>query len=200
MEEIKRRIVAIDNMLNSKTTTSYPYTNWEFIALQFRIIFELIILSSLASNRHLFEKLTRRLAKEWQIAAIIRVVRDKNSDFYPKPIKRVPSDTPGIKDDLQEVKSGYLTLSELIRAHGMIGNAMHARNPYEEDEILSAMKAEFGSWRDKIIALLDQHLVKFPGDQQFMYVGMQSRETGGVHTAFFERSDGDPTTLTKNGR
>jgi hypothetical protein len=191
MEEIKRRLLGVDHIVDLKATTPFPYTNWEFIALQFRIIFELIVLSSLASNRHLFETMTRRLAKEWQIVAVVRAVRDKNPKFYPRPIQRVPSKKPGVKDDWIDLKSGYLTLAELIDAHGRIGNAMHARNPYQQDEILSTLKEEFGSWREKVIALLNHHTIEFPDQKTILYVGMQSVESGSVHTALFQRFDGD---------
>jgi hypothetical protein len=49
MEEVKRRLHAIDEILVGSKTTSYKYTNVEFVALQFRKIFELIILATLAS-------------------------------------------------------------------------------------------------------------------------------------------------------
>ena len=51
MEEIKKRQLAIDNNLDGVRSTSFKYTNVEFVALQFRKIFELIVLASLASNR-----------------------------------------------------------------------------------------------------------------------------------------------------
>jgi len=128
MEEIKRRQLAIAHISDGKTTTSYPYTNWEFIALQFRMVFELIVLASLASHKHLFERLSRRLATEWQIGAVVRAVREKNRGFYPHPIRRVPSDKPGVKDDWQDLTTDYLKVGELIKAHGMLGAVLHARN------------------------------------------------------------------------
>ena len=38
MEEIKRRQIAIDEILYERKTTSFKYTNTEFVALQFRKI------------------------------------------------------------------------------------------------------------------------------------------------------------------
>jgi hypothetical protein len=52
MEEIKRRQFAIDEILGGNKATSFKYTNIEFIALQFRKIFELIILASFCRERH----------------------------------------------------------------------------------------------------------------------------------------------------
>jgi len=67
MEEIKRRQTVIDEILAGSKATSFKYTNIEFVALQFRKIFELIILSTVASNHHFFEGLVRKIAKEWEL-------------------------------------------------------------------------------------------------------------------------------------
>ena len=185
MEEIKRRQLAIDQILQGVRTTSYPYTNVEFVALQFRKIFELVILATLASNSHLFEGLVRKLSKEWEIPKIIKIVKKKNPNFYPKPVDRVPSSVPGVTDEWKDVESNFLALAELVEAHGRIGRFMHANNPYREEAELAELEKCFPSWRERLIKLLNHHLVHFPDDQTVLYVGMQSAETGAVHTALF---------------
>jgi hypothetical protein len=188
MEEIKRRLRAIDDILNGSRTTSFKYTNVEFVCLQFRKIFELIILSTFASHKHLFEGLTRKLSKEWQIGKIIAIVEKKNPAFYPEPIDRVPSDRPEIKDDWKTVTSGVLKVEELVAAHGLIGNLMHANNPYNEELLLEEIERQFPEWRAKLIRLLDNHLVTFPDDKSILYVGMQD-ENGNVHSNLFLKAD-----------
>jgi hypothetical protein len=184
MEEVKRRQLAVDEITSGGRSTSFKYTNAEFISLQYRKIFELVILASLASNNHLFEGLTRKLAKEWEIAKIIRLVKAKNPLFYPKPIDRKPSNQPGIKDDWVDVESGFLTLDDLTGAHGMIGNIMHATNPYRTESIVDTLEEHFPIWREKTIRLLNNHLVGLPNGN-VLYVGMQSAETGSVHINLF---------------
>lgn len=187
MEEVKRRQRAIDDVLSGGVRTSFEYTNIEFVALQFRKIFELVILATLASHEHYFEGLTRKLSKEWQISKIIAIVRKKNPDFFPKPIIRLKSEKPGITDEWVDVTEDFLTLDELVTAHGRIGVAMHATNPLREDAGLTELEELFPIWREKVIRLLNNHLVKFPDDRTVLYVGMQSDSTGGVHTALFEK-------------
>ena len=85
MEEIKRRQIAIDEILYERKTTSFKYTNTEFVALQFRKIFELVILASLASHQHLFEGIARKLAKEWQVTKIVAIVKNKNPGILSDP-------------------------------------------------------------------------------------------------------------------
>ena len=64
---------------------------------------------------------------------------------------------------------------------------MHANNPYKEETLLNEIEKQFPIWREKVIRLLNNHLIKFPDDKTVLYVGMQSVETGGVHTALFNR-------------
>lgn len=187
MEEIKKRLVAIDEVLNGTRTTAFRYTNIEFVALQFRKTFELIVLASLASNRHLFNELSARLSKEWEVKKVIAAVKRQNPNFYPKPIRRVPHLDPKIKDEHIDVSDGYLTLPELTEAHGQIGALMHASNPYREQILLDKLEAKFQGWRDRTIKLLDHHQIRFPGDDSFLYVGMHSAERGAVHTSFFTK-------------
>jgi hypothetical protein len=190
MEEIKRRTRAIDDVMGGKQTTSFKYTNVEFVALQFRKIFELIILATLASNNHLFEGLARKLSKEWQVTKVVEIVKKKNPAFYPKPVDRVPLEDPVIKDEWKNVETGYLTLDELIVAHGKIGNLMHANNPYREEFMLDEIEKHFPIWRTRIVRLLNNHLIEFPDDKTVLYVGMQSLETGEVHTTLFGKVEG----------
>ena len=116
MEEIKRRQIAIDEILYERKTTSFKYTNTEFVALQFRKIFELVILASLASHQHLFEGIARKLAKEWQVTKTVAIVKNKNPGFFPTPIDRAPSANETAKDEWKPIALGFLTLDELIEA------------------------------------------------------------------------------------
>jgi hypothetical protein len=188
MEEIKRRQLAVDDILQSRRTTTFRYTNTEFVALQFRKIFELVILASIASHRHFFVGLVRKLAKEWQISKIVVIVQKKNPNFYPKPIDRIANSAPDIKDEWLDVTSGYLTLDELVEAHGRIGSLMHANNPFREEPLLNEIEEMFPIWREKLIRLLNNHTIRFPGDESILYVGMQSAETGAVHLNLFAKT------------
>ena len=120
---------------------------------------------------------------------MIAAVRRRNPNFYPKAIKRVAHPNPRFKDQMVDIAEGFLTLEELIEAHGQIGALMHAANPYREKIVIEKLEARFSVWRERLIKLLDHHQVKFPGGDAFLYVGMQSVETGGVHTAFFTKVD-----------
>ena len=56
MVEIKLRTAVIDLYMSGRQNAGYKATNIEVIGLQFRKIFELIALSSLAAHRDLYSK------------------------------------------------------------------------------------------------------------------------------------------------
>jgi len=78
-----------------------------------------------------------------------------------------------MQDEMIDVHSGFLTLDDLILAHGRIGSLMHANSPYREEGMLSEIEKEFSVRRAKLIRLLDNHIVRFPGNDAFLYVGMK---------------------------
>jgi hypothetical protein len=120
------------------------------------------------------------------VSKIIAIVEKKNRGFYPEPINRIPTGKEGVKDEWKPITSGFLTLDELVESHGKIGALMHADNPYREEQSLTEIEALFPVWRERLMRLLENHLVRFPDDATILYVGMQSLETGAVHTALFK--------------
>jgi hypothetical protein len=85
------------------------------------------------------------------------------------------------------VTTGFLTLDELISAHGTTANLMHATNPYRDELPIDEFEKKFSIWRDKLLRLLDNHLVRFPDKKTILYVGMQNASTGQVHISLFEQ-------------
>jgi hypothetical protein len=79
-----------------------------------------------------------------------------------------------MKDD----EVGFLTKTDLVAAHGLIGNLMHASNPYNEELRLEQIERHFPEWRAKLIRL-KQPFGPIPDDRSVLYVGMQN-ESGNV--------------------
>jgi hypothetical protein len=117
---------------------------------------------------------------------IIAIVKKKNPAFYPAPIDRVPSAALGMTDEWKDITTGFMTLDELIMAHGTTANLMHANNPYRDELAIDEFEKQFSIWRDKLVRLLNHHLVKFQDKNTILYVGMQDSSMGQVHTALFE--------------
>jgi len=100
-----------------------------------------------------------------------------------------PSKEPGVKDNWIDKKADFLTLGELIEFHGKLGWAMHAANPYSRDEKWVELQEAFPVWLRKVYNLLNSHLIEFPGQEEILYVGMKSKDTGAVHCALFKKQN-----------
>jgi hypothetical protein len=130
MNEIKARYKIANSFNNGERNAIYDVSTMEVMVLQFRMIFELIALSSLSAHARIFEEYHIKFQRKWRVTEIMKDLEQLNPNFYPHPILEVPSATPGIKNDFVDVAEGYLTKSELISAHGQCGNVLHARNPF----------------------------------------------------------------------
>jgi hypothetical protein len=78
MVEIKLRTAVIDLYLSGRQNAGYTATKIEVIGLQFRKIFELIALSSLAAHRDLYSQAYADFAKHWEATRLLKNVRNQN--------------------------------------------------------------------------------------------------------------------------
>src|SRR5690606_15406693 len=99
MNEIKARYKIANSFNNGERNAIYDVPTMEVMALQFRMIFELIALSSLSAHARIFEDYQIKFQKKWRVTEIIGDLERLNPNFYPRPILEVPSATPGIKND-----------------------------------------------------------------------------------------------------
>jgi hypothetical protein len=189
MVEIKLRTAVIDLYLSGRQNAGYLATNIEVIGLQFRKIFELIALSSLAAHRDLYSRAYADFAKHWEATKLLENVRHINPDFYPKPVIEEKTAQPEVKSNLRPRDPDYLTKDELVQAHGRCGSLMHAANPYGRGIDYAFFNRCFPEWRAKTINLLNCHQLHVPGDTGFYLVHMQEEGKDGVTWYKFGRSD-----------
>ena len=69
----------------------------------------------MVANKKEFEEQQIKFQKFWHAERIISDIERLNPDFYPKPIKEVPTSDPAIKNDLVELKIGFLTKEEFMQ-------------------------------------------------------------------------------------
>jgi hypothetical protein len=189
MVEIKLRTAVIDLYLSGRQNAGYMATNMEVIGLQFRKIFELIALSSLAAHRDLYSQAYADFTKHWEATMLLKNVRQLNPDFYPRPIIEEEASQPGIKSNWRDRAADYLTEDELIGAHGRCGSLMHAANPYGRGIDYAFFDRSFPEWRTKTTNLLSCHLLRIPGDTGVFLVHMQEDGKDGVTWYKFGRKD-----------
>jgi len=187
MEEIRRRTEVVSALFSGRATVMYKVTQVESMVLQVRMIAELIAFASLAANRQVFEENQRNFKKTWDLAKLMKDIQKLNPGFYPKPVLEVPSKTPGVKNDLVDVTSGFMGRDELVEVHGRCGGLLHARNPYGDPIRCEDFELLIPTWMEKIKKLLNCHVVQLLGNTRLYIVHMKESHDDRVHVHTFER-------------
>jgi hypothetical protein len=178
MKVIKLRVEVIQLFLSGRREAKYLPTTVETIGLQFRKVFELIALASLAANRSQYSAAYADFASHWQAAKLIKNLRSINPDFYPKPVVEVKTNRPGVLNELKPRGLDYLTETELVEAHGRCGGLMHSENPFATPIDYPFFQRSFGSWLPRTMNLLNNHQVHLLGDTGFWLFHMQEDGKG----------------------
>jgi hypothetical protein len=189
MGEIKRRVDVVHALIRNEATVLYRATHVESMVLQVRMITELIALASIAANRSLFEEQRQKFEKHWHPERILKDVEKLNPNFYPRPVKEVASERPGVVNDLVEIKSGFLTREQLIGVHGRCGDLLHAKNPYGKGVDYKLYERMVPQWLEQIRVLLNCHQVHLLDSKYFYLVHMKEDRDDGVHMYTFQRVD-----------
>lgn len=200
MEEIKKRTAVVYALLNQKTNVVYRATHIESMVLQVRMITELIALASISAHKKIFELNKTKFEKHWHPDKILKDIEVLNPNFYPCPIKEVPSEKEGVKNHLVDVKGGFLTRAQLVSVHGRCGNILHAKNPYGKGIDYDWYEARIPEWMEKIKTLLNCHQVKLLDDEVFYLVHMKEARDGKVHMYTFQLADSLDLRGTNSGR
>jgi hypothetical protein len=181
MDEIKSRVSTIDFLLGVPIDLT-DKTNLESLALNFRKVFELIVMACQAAHTHLIGK----KVKEWRIRNLEQIISKYNPDFYMTPVHATQTNI----EDRRDVD--VLTLDELKAAYSRCGDWLHAKGPYREKSNPREDLGAFRLWRGKIVRLLDGHRVRID-DRTFLYCSMNAAGTGKTHVSVFVRTDTIPT-------
>lgn len=187
MNEVKRRTLAITQILQGVSTTSYKVTNIELMCLQIRKILELISMGSLVVNQEEFEAIGKKYAQYWNARLILQDIERLNPDFYPIAIQEVPSKRPGVSNDLQIKTAGFLTRKDFIKVYEKCGKMMHASNPFGSQSDFDYYSSMIPEWEDLIIGLLNSHLIHLKGVEGFYLIHMQENGREDVHGYYFEK-------------
>ena len=176
MEEIKYRVNVIAGLINKEINMMYYITQAESIALQIRMIIESIALASLSANKSLFEQEGNKFKKYWKADRIFEDIEKQNPDFYPRPIKELPSNIPGIKAESVDIEDGFMTRDEIIQVHQQCCDFLHAKNPYAQERDYGGLMTQIPNWLDRIKRLLNNHQIKLLNDEGHYVVHMREAE------------------------
>ncbi len=187
MNEIKKRVKVVHSFLSNETNGIYRAPHIEIICLQIRKILELIALASLVVNQKIFLKKIQDLQKMWNAKMILKDIKRLNPDFYPKPIKEVPSSTAGVKSKLLDIQDGFLTEKEFETVYEKCGRILHASNPLGSRIDYSFYEYHIPIWMEKIKILLNSHKIKLLNDNNLYLVHMKEENGDSVQVYIFEK-------------
>ncbi|WP_310498471.1 hypothetical protein [Sandarakinorhabdus sp.] len=182
--EIKYRTEAISAVLNKEVPLRAKIAE-ELCYLQLRMICELIAIGCLVIHGSMKPKAD--LYTTHKADYIIKNLSRLHPKFFPVPLEAEDIIEDGIPSWVHKT-TGFLTQTDLVNLWNRhAGGALHrghAKNILENDRPLKF--AEITGWRDKIIALLNRHIIASPDEQTICYFIMNDGNNQ-VHSALFEQ-------------
>ena len=142
MEEIKLKVDAIQRLMEMPGIINQ--TRVESVSLQLRMVLELIIFSSLVSNKDAWRKTQDELRKAWNIKKIMKDLKEIHGRYYPEPKGKV---------------GDFLTEDRLVTVYDQLNRIIHAENPLGTGVNLRQYMESVPKWLEWIIGLLTEHKV-----------------------------------------
>ena len=154
MEEIKSRAESISQLMELSGITNR--TRVESICLQLRMLLELIVFSSLVSNKDAWQRSQKELQSSRDISRKLKELKRIHPNFYPRSVNLQES-TSG-KEPMDRTE-GFLSEDKLVEIYGRLGNILHAENPLGKETNYRYFINEVPGWISQIQNLLESHKV-----------------------------------------
>lgn len=142
MEQIKLKVEAIEGLMDMPGIINQ--TRVESVCLQLRMILELIMFSSLVSNKDAWRKSQDELRKAWNVKKIMKDLKAIHARYYPEP-----------RGDVRD----FLTQDRLISVYDQLNRIIHAENPLGTGVNLRHYMESVPKWLEWINNLLMEHKV-----------------------------------------
>ena len=142
MEDIKLKVEAIQRLMEMPGIINQ--TRVETACLQLRMVLELIVFSSLVSNKDAWQKSQDELRRAWNIKKIMGDLSAIHSRYYPEP-KGKPGD--------------YLTEERLVTVYDQLNKIIHAENPVGAQVDLRHYMESIPKWLEWAQNLFLEHKV-----------------------------------------
>jgi hypothetical protein len=131
-EEDRARYSDVLNEMGTRARGAHEYlevspptlATVEYAALQLRMVLELIVMASFATNRVAVEEVTAALERK-NVDEARKLARNANPHYWPRAV--VPTGNAGLEGRSTEE---VLTEDEWGRAYGKVSALLHARNPF----------------------------------------------------------------------
>ena len=154
MEEVKSRVESINQLMAMPGITIR--TRVESICLQLRMLLELIVFSSLVSNKDVWQQSQKELQSSQDISKKLRELKRLHPNFYPSPVD-LDASTPG-KEPTHRTDE-FLSEDVLVEVYGRLGNILHAENPLGKETDYRFFIDSVPGWLSEIKNLIECHKV-----------------------------------------
>jgi hypothetical protein len=180
MQEIATRIGLVEAAYGGQLTLTPPFWH-EYCYFQFRRICELLALACVTVHGNVEGARTQKMIKSYSADAIMKRLGELHPRSFPTPAKVAQGDG-GIKLDAgHQFVAGALTMDEFLSLSRKCGEVLH-RGTIKSIEAEGALPAEafeeVRQWHDKLILLLDTHVIAEAGGKQFCLVHLATVEGG----------------------
>lgn len=181
------KIRARGDVARDMLTPPRTYQRLEAAALQMRLILETIPLAALVTHQEHVQEVAAAFARKGPREAA-KLVERVNPDYWPKPVRQVPTPEGPARDRLDTIDDGFLTRAEWQQTWGWLSSVLHARNPFKGEPDIDALAAELEDVLSRITTLLSLHWLDLP-DGADPLLGMIMAEDGRAHVYEFKRHD-----------
>ena len=182
MEEVKLRVESIVQLMEMPGITNR--TRVESVSLQLRMLLELVVFSSLVSNKDVWQRSQKELQSSQNISRKLSELKRLHPDFYPKPVDLAGS-IPG--EEPAERTEGVLSQDKLIEIYGRLGGILHAENPLGREIDYRYYMDSVPKWISQLQDLLDCHKVSlYHHAEEFYLVKMAGDVDGEVMCISFK--------------
>lgn len=180
MAEVKGRIAVLEAVYTKKINLGSDLARFEFSALLLRKSLEQVALASLVSNRAAISAAYKHFSDSWNARLIVRDIERINPQFYPVPIDDEAADSATGNRHITQLKDGYLTKDDFVKAYDKCAALLHAPNPYGSAPDLKYFDKQLPIWRYQLFRLLDRHYITLAGDANVYLIHMHEAD-GKVH-------------------
>lgn len=180
-EALMNEIVMRTELILAAISPNHPVTgflksDYEVAALNFRKIAELIVYANLVGHEREYGALHASYPFEWRMGQIIKKIKAINPQYYPKATVQ-GVDKNGQKAAHDVPVGQWLTEDELIEMYDSCANLLHQKNPFQPDINPADYTEHFPVWIDKIIKLLNHHIVMLPNGTDSIWCIMNPENT-----------------------
>jgi len=177
MEDLKSRVALVRSFTSGVVRFGSEQFAYECVSVQLRKVLELIAFGSLCANKAKYSEAYSGFAKHWKAKALLEAIDRLHASFYPKPMDPRIARPDGTRH-LDPITEGFLTQAEFVVLYDKCSEVIHTRNPFSASEPTIDFVHSVDQWLDKIMRLLQLHLIVLAGRSEVWLGSMHEPSDG----------------------